>query len=131
MTRSCVLVRLVAVIVLWGCAPPTPAAWYDAATDTFHYDDATMTVIAAEWGDPGVAWVHAHEDGHREMMRRWRQDHVALWLLMPGATANIQIEQVAQCLAAASGAVQPWVWGDAAVAAGYWSCPPEYVALVT
>lgn len=125
------MTRLVALLlVLAACAPPRAPAWYDATNDVVHYDDALLAEVAATWGQAGADWDIAHEKGHQTMMRRWRLEHVALWLLMPGATANIQIEQVAQCLASASGAVQPWVWDDETVAAGYWPCPAELVALV-
>ena len=122
--------------VATACAPPPPAACtgpfcYDAANDVVHIDDAYLSIVSEEYGQPGVDWMQAHEDGHQKMMQVWRTEHVALWLLMPGATANIQIEQLAQCLAkAALGHGSPWQWDAAAVAAGYWDCPSELAAEV-
>ena len=125
---------LVALFTMTACAappPPQPIAWYDATNDVISINDAYLTLISTRYGQPGLDWVYAHENGHQTMMRRWRNDHVALWLLMPGATASIQIEQYAQCSATAAGLVQPWIWLPAEVAKGYWNvCPPEYVALV-
>ena len=118
--------------VAMACAPPTPpAAIYDAANDVIVYDDAAMAKIAADWGQPGVEWIQAHEEGHATVMRVWRNQHVAIWTLMPGATAAIQMEQAAQCEAkAALGHGSPWRWGEAAQLAGYWTCPDQYVATV-
>ena len=120
--------------VATACAPPPPKAWvefYDATNDVIHVDDAYLTTVAEQYGQPGVDWINAHDAGHQKMMQVWRTEHVALWLLMPGATANIQIEQLAQCLAkAALGHGSPWQWDAAAVAAGYWDCPSELAAEV-
>jgi hypothetical protein len=131
-----VVIALAIPAFIWGTAcapppPPAPAAWYDAANDVIHQDDAALTRLGLEFGQPWVEWDLAHEQGHQTAMQVWRDRHVALWTLMPGATSNIQVEQVAQCLAkAALGHGEPWPRDEAAIAAGYFDCPDDLVAAV-
>lgn len=129
MTRCCVLARGLLMLALAGCVPPRPVAWYDAAADVIHYDDAGMTKVAEDWGPAGVEWIVTHEEGHRRMMQIWRQDHVAVWLDYPGPPA-VEFEEFAQCWATAQlGHGAPWGdWGAEAVAAGYWECPADYLS---
>lgn len=129
-----VLVVALALASLFACAPTTPDCTgpfcYDAANDLIHVDDAYLSIVGEQYGQVGVDWINAHENGHRTIMQLWRTEHIALWTEMPGETANIQMEQAAQCEASAAGFVQPWPWNDDEIAAGYWTCPSEYVALV-
>lgn len=116
--------------VATACAPPAPAAWYSAATDTIHYDDAQMAKVYAWYGQPGVDWITAHEEGHRTTVYLLRRG-VDVQTMMPGATVMIRLEQAAQCLAEAKlGRPAPWQWGPAEVALGYWDCPASYVTEV-
>ena len=117
-----------------ACAPPPPpqgpAAWYSAATDTIHYDEDVMVRTYQDYGQPGVDWITAHEEGHRTTVYLAKQG-VDVPAMMPGATISIRLEQAAQCLAEASlGHPAPWQWGADIVAAGYWDCPAAYVAAV-
>lgn len=129
--RTALAVVILAVAA--ACAAPAPprAAWYDAYTDTIVYVSAEMAKVAADYGQPGVDWIVAHEEGHRTVAHLWREQGVDIQAMMPGATMPIRLEQAAQCEASAKGLVQPWLWGQAEIDAGYWTCPPEYVAMVT
>lgn len=122
---------LLAVVAVAACAPPPPgpAAWYQASDDTIHVVDFWMHQTFVWYGQPGVDWLMAHEEGHREVLYRLRAG-VDVAGMMPGGTDAVREEQAAQCEAAAAGHVQPWRWGPAEVAEGYWVCPPEYVAVV-
>jgi hypothetical protein len=132
--RPACFALLFALLAVAACAapppPPGPAAWYDAVADVIHYDPAWMAQTAAWYGQPGVDWIVAHEEGHRTVAHLLRDQGVNVEDMMPGPTVMVRLEQAAQCEASASGAHQPWTWGPAAVAAGYWDCPPAYVALV-
>ena len=136
MTRWPFIVMAAAAIlfVATACAPPPPpqgpAAWYDATADVIHYDQTWMAQTAAWYGQAGVDWIVAHEEGHRTVTYALRERGVDIQAMMPGATVPIRLEQAAQCEASAAGFVQPWTWGPALVAAGYWKCPTAYVALV-
>jgi hypothetical protein len=121
------------VFVATACAPPPPpqgpAAWYDATADTIHYDDASMARTYQWYGQPGVDWIVAHEEGHRTIAHL-RSQGIDIDALMPGATGMIREEQAAQCEASAAlGHPAPWQWNADTVAAGYWDCPAAYVAL--
>jgi hypothetical protein len=111
--------------------PPTgPAAWYSAATDTIYYDDAQMARTYQWYGQPGVDWIVAHEEGHRTTSYLLKQG-IDVQAEMPGATVMIRLEQAAQCLAEAKlGHPAPWQWNADTVAAGYFDCPADLVALV-
>jgi len=134
MTRWPFIVMAVAAIVFvaTACAPPPPPVeWYDAANDVIHYDDAAMQQVSHWYGQAGLDWINAHAVGHRTEMRVWLNEHVAIWTLMPGPGAGVQIEQAAQCLAEAKlGHQPPWQWSDAQVALGYWDCDADHVAAV-
>ncbi len=123
-----------ALLTVVACAPPPPpgpAAWYDATADVIHYDDASMARTYRDYGQPGVDWIVAHEEGHRTTAYLIRNPGINLEDMMPGATVSIRVEQAAQCLAEATlGHGPPWQWGPAEVAEGYWDCPAEYVEMV-
>ena len=80
-------------LLLASCVPPRPAPvlYYDAYLDRIVVaNPAALALVGVQYGQAGVDWLFAHEEGHRTVVHLWRGAGFDALTFMPGDTVAVR-----------------------------------------